>query len=74
MLMRQKVKNKLYDRLHKGTVMVCMGVTLIGFSYIGYFAYTYYTKIKPELVAKHLKAIEEGTSTGNTDLAKTITT
>lgn len=70
MLMKQKVKNKLYDRLHHGTVYICMGVSVLGLGYLGYFGYKYYTEIKPELKLKQLKLIEEGVQNKD-DTAKT---
>lgn len=70
MLLKQRVKNKLYDRLHHGTVKICMGVTVIGLIYIANFGYQYYTQVKPERKLQQLKVIEEGAQ--NTDTAKAI--
>lgn len=76
MLMKEKVKNKFYDRLHHGTVKVCMAVTAIGTVFLVYSGYLYYTQIKPQRQLEQLKKIQQGTVAPNTstDTAKTITT
>ena len=41
------IPSKWFDRVHKGFVMTCVGLTLYGFSIIGSRAYHYYFVEKP---------------------------
>lgn len=71
MLMKPRAKNKLYDILHQSVVTVCIGITVIGFGYLSYRGYKYFTEIKPILKAEQLRKIKESE---DDDPAKVITT
>lgn len=71
MLLKPRVKNKLYDFLHHGVVYVCMSVTVVGTGYLGYLGYKYITDVRPKLKAEQLKAIKQEE---NVDAAKSIST
>lgn len=73
MLLKPRVKNKLYDVLHQSVVSICMGVTVIGFGYISYRGYKYFTEIKPNLKAEQLRRIKEGNNDDG-DTAEVIVT
>lgn len=60
MLFKRQVRNKIFDRLHRGTVMVCMGVTVISTLNLCYFGYQYFVQIKPQKKLEQLKFIQEG--------------
>lgn len=44
----KRTYNKVLDKLHRGFVMTCMGVTLYGFTAFGIQMFHYFTKIKPQ--------------------------
>ncbi|KYN30875.1 hypothetical protein ALC56_14687 [Trachymyrmex septentrionalis] len=44
---KKRKKERLFDRLHKGVVSVCMGVTVIGTLMIGYKVYEYFRYVRP---------------------------
>lgn len=69
--MKARARNKLYDFLHKSVVTVCMGVTVLGFGYLSYRGYKYFTEVKPKLKAEQLRRIKESE---DEDTAKVITT
>ncbi|XP_073828055.1 uncharacterized protein [Musca autumnalis] len=50
----------LLDKLHRGAVYACIGVTLYGTFLLGMRGYRYYTVVKPE---RERKLLEEGAST-----------
>lgn len=49
----------LLDKLHRGAVYTCLGVTLYGTFLLGIRAYRYYTVVKPEREKNELKMITE---------------
>lgn len=71
MLIKPRSKNQLYDILHKSVVSVCMGITVIGFGYLSYRGYKYFTEVKPTLKAEQLRKIKESE---DDDIAEVITT
>lgn len=71
MLFKPRARNQIYDVLHKGVVSICMGITVVGFGYISYRGYKYFTEIKPNLKAEQLRRIKESE---DGDTAKVITT
>lgn len=71
MLIKSRVRNKLFDRLHHTAVTICIGVTLLTTIGIGYYGYVYFTQIKPQRKLEQLKIIQEGAH--DKDTAKTIT-
>ncbi|KAM7346507.1 uncharacterized protein ACRADG_006411 [Cochliomyia hominivorax] len=52
--------NTLLDKLHRGAVYTCLGVTLYGTFLLAMRAYRYYTVIKPEREKAELQMITEG--------------
>lgn len=52
--------NKLLDKLHRGAVYACIGVTLYGTYVLGARFYHYYTVIRPEKQQAELKLLDEG--------------
>lgn len=52
--------NNILDKLHRGAVYACVGVTLYGTFLLGMRAYRYYTVVKPEREKADLKMITEG--------------
>lgn len=70
MLMKPRVRNKLFDFLHQSTVTVCIGVTVLSSLGLCYYGYAYYTQIKPQRKLEQLKLLKEGAH--DTDAAKTI--
>lgn len=53
--------NALLDRLHRGAVLTCLGVTVVGTLFLGTKLYYYYTVIKPERQKTEFKQlISEG--------------
>ncbi|KAL6266526.1 hypothetical protein P5V15_003373 [Pogonomyrmex californicus] len=44
---RKRRKEMLYDKLHRGFVKVCMGVTLVSGLFLGYKVYEYFRYIQP---------------------------
>ncbi|XP_053696406.1 uncharacterized protein LOC128743769 [Sabethes cyaneus] len=62
--MRKQSKNQLLDRLHRGVVYTCIGVTLWGSWVLGTRLYHYYTVVKPARRAEELRMLEAGASTG----------
>ena len=50
----------LLDKLHRGAVITCIGVTICGFVYGGYRWYNYFAVIRPaRLAAKAASLAEE---------------
>ncbi|XP_018800704.1 PREDICTED: uncharacterized protein LOC108976215 [Bactrocera latifrons] len=66
---RVRVSNIL-DKLHRGVVYTCIGVTLYGTFLLGLRVHRYLTVVRPQRQAEQLKMIEEE----GIDKAKTITT
>ncbi|XP_065168804.1 uncharacterized protein [Atheta coriaria] len=70
--------NILLDRLHKGVVLTCIGITLYGVGHLGLRWYRYFTVLRPEAKQRELldqqKLLTEGSSNIDllTDSAKTI--
>ncbi|XP_004523597.1 uncharacterized protein LOC101458445 [Ceratitis capitata] len=62
--------NNLLDKLHRGVVYTCIGVTLYGTFLLGMRVHRYLTVVRPQKQAEQLKMIENE----DLDKAKTITT
>ncbi|XP_077255110.1 uncharacterized protein LOC143893494 [Temnothorax americanus] len=56
---RRRRKERLYDKMHRGTVKVCMGVTVIAGLLIGYKAYEYFRYIRPLQLAQSKLTTDE---------------
>uniref|UniRef100_U5EQH1 Putative conserved plasma membrane protein n=1 Tax=Corethrella appendiculata TaxID=1370023 RepID=U5EQH1_9DIPT len=71
--MKKAAKNLLYDRLHRGVVYTCMGLTVVGCYLLSCRVYRYFTVIKPMKQEAELKMIQEG-SYSKLDTASTLKT
>lgn len=56
--MKKVPSAKILDKLHRGVVITCIGLTLYGTALIGHRAYRYLTVIKPERADRELKMLE----------------
>uniref|UniRef100_A0A1B0CV88 Cytochrome oxidase c assembly n=1 Tax=Lutzomyia longipalpis TaxID=7200 RepID=A0A1B0CV88_LUTLO len=52
-------KDLLFDKLHRGVVWTCMGLTLYGTYLLGARVYRYFTVIKPARQQRELEMIQE---------------
>lgn len=52
--------NAILDRLHRGVVWTCIGLTLYGTYLLGARGYRYVTVVRPARQKEELKMIEEG--------------
>lgn len=60
----------LLDRLHRGVVYTCIGITLYGTFLLGMRGYRYYTVVRPE---RQKALLEEGAVPAeNQDIAKEL--
>nr|CAI5838234.1 unnamed protein product [Callosobruchus analis] len=75
---KHRVKNMVFDKLHKGFVCVCMAVTVYGMTVLGYRGYKYLTQSKPIIEQKKLlekqELLAEGASEQLSDLTSTLRT
>ncbi|XP_058446477.1 uncharacterized protein LOC131427370 [Malaya genurostris] len=62
--MKRQAKNRLMDRMHRGVVYTCMGLTLWGTYKLGMGLYRHFTVIKPAYKAEELRMLEAGAGTG----------
>ncbi|XP_055642664.1 uncharacterized protein LOC129779289 [Toxorhynchites rutilus septentrionalis] len=62
--MKRKAKDLLFDRLHRGVVYTCMGLTLWGSYMLGMRFYRYFTVIRPARQEEERKMIEAGAGPG----------
>lgn len=49
---------RFLDKIHKGVVVVCIGLTLYGTGLIGHRVYRYFTVIRPQRESAELKMLE----------------
>ncbi|EZA51224.1 hypothetical protein X777_09901 [Ooceraea biroi] len=56
---KRRRKERLYDKLHRGFVKTCIGVTLAASCMIGYKVYEYFRYIRPLQSAQAKLAQEE---------------
>ena len=59
-VMRKVPKAMFIDKLHRGAVSLCIGVTVIGTALFGVRIYRYFSVIKPMRQEQELKMIQEG--------------
>ncbi|XP_013108102.1 uncharacterized protein LOC106087563 [Stomoxys calcitrans] len=64
--------SSLLDKLHRGAVYTCLGITLYGTFLLGMRGWRYYTVVRPERQQADLKMLEEGAPTQNNDTAKEL--
>lgn len=64
------------DRLHKGVVVACIGVTVLGTVYLGLAGYDYFMVFKPQTKQRQLlekqTLLAEGSSDNLKDVAPTL--
>lgn len=65
--MKKYSRNLLFDKLHRGTVLVCIGLTLYGSALLGEHFYKYYKYVKPQIEATKKAAELELLSEGSSD-------
>lgn len=74
--MRKFGRNYVFDSLHKGGVVACIGLTLYGTALLGRFGYNYFMNVKPELKAKqeliNVELLKEGASDTIIDKAQNM--
>jgi Cytochrome oxidase c assembly len=56
--MKKIPTSKILDKLHRGVVYTCIGLTLYGTALIGNRVYRYFSVVKPERAALELKMLE----------------
>lgn len=66
-IMKKYARNVLYDKLHRGTVLVCIGLTLYGSVLLGDHFYKYFRYVKPQIEAAKQAAERELLSEGSSD-------
>uniref|UniRef100_A0A1Q3FIC4 Putative cytochrome oxidase c assembly n=2 Tax=Culex tarsalis TaxID=7177 RepID=A0A1Q3FIC4_CULTA len=62
--MKKQAKNLILDRMHRGVVYTCMGLTIWGSYMLGMRFYRYFTVIKPARQAEELRMLEAGAGPG----------
>ncbi|EAT39695.1 AAEL008553-PA [Aedes aegypti] len=75
--MKKQAKNLLMDKLHRGVVYTCIGLTLYGSYMLGQRFYRYFTVIKPARLAEEQRMLEAGAGPGplvSADSAPTLKT
>lgn len=65
--MKKYARNLLYDRLHKGAVLCCVGLTLYGSIILGDHVYKYFKYVKPRIQAAKASAEQELLAEGSSD-------
>lgn len=65
--MRKYAKNLLYDKLHRGAVLVCVGLTLYGSVILGDHVYKYFRYVRPRIQASKAAAEQELLSEGSSE-------
>uniref|UniRef100_A0A1B0DK92 Uncharacterized protein n=1 Tax=Phlebotomus papatasi TaxID=29031 RepID=A0A1B0DK92_PHLPP len=63
-------REKLYDKLHRGVVWTCMGLTVYGTYLLGVRVYRYFTVIKPARQQRELEMIQENATASTAMLDK----
>ena len=56
--MKKIPTSRILDKLHRGVVITCMGLTLYGTALIGHRVYRYFTVVKPQREIAELKMLE----------------
>ncbi|KAL1396279.1 hypothetical protein pipiens_010635 [Culex pipiens pipiens] len=62
--MKKQAKNLILDRMHRGVVYTCMGLTLWGSYMLGMRFYRYFTVIKPARQEEELRMLQAGAGPG----------
>lgn len=58
--MKRPIQSQLVDRMHRGFVYTCMGLTAYGGYLLGLRVYRYFTVIKPETHAYQQQLLKHG--------------
>lgn len=70
-MLRKKVRSSfVLDKLHKGFVCACVGVTIYGTYLLGWRFYRYFTVVKPDKEQKELLAKQSLLTEGSSDVLK----
>lgn len=56
--MKKVPTSSILDKLHRGVVITCIGLTLYGTALIGHRVYRYFTVVKPQREISDLKMLE----------------
>ncbi|XP_055611077.1 uncharacterized protein LOC129757795 [Uranotaenia lowii] len=62
--MKKQPKGIMLDRLHRGVVYTCMGLTLWGTYMLGQRVFRYFTVVRPALKDQENKMLEAGAGPG----------
>lgn len=65
--MKKQARNLLYDKLHRGGVLVCIGLTLYGSVLLGDHFYKYFMYVRPRIQASKEAAERELLAEGSAD-------
>lgn len=65
--MKKYARNVLYDKLHRGGVLVCIGLTLYGSVLLGDHFYKYFKYVKPQIEAAKQAAEKELLAEGSSE-------
>lgn len=71
-MLKKARASAILDKLHKGFVCTCVGVTLYGTYMLGWRFYRYFTVIRPENQQKELKMKQSLLAEGSSDNLKDI--
>jgi Cytochrome oxidase c assembly len=71
--MRRAAKNQMLDRMHRGVVYTCLGLTAYGSYLLGMRVYRYFTVIRPQRQEEELRMIQAG-AVSDLDKAPTLKT
>ncbi|XP_053608095.1 uncharacterized protein LOC128673941 [Plodia interpunctella] len=65
--MRKHARNHLYDKLHRGGVIVCIGLTIYGSILLGDHFYKYFKYVRPQIQEAKAATEQELLSEGSSD-------
>lgn len=65
--MKKYARTMLYDKLHKGVVLCCVGLTLYGTVILGDHVYRYFRYVRPQTQAAKAAAEQELLAEGSSD-------
>ncbi|CAG9786208.1 unnamed protein product [Diatraea saccharalis] len=65
--MKKYARNYLYDKLHRGGVLICIGLTLYGSVLLGDHFYKYFKYVRPQIEASKAAAEQELLAEGSSD-------
>ncbi|KAJ0177165.1 hypothetical protein K1T71_007174 [Dendrolimus kikuchii] len=65
--MKKYARSHLYDKLHRGSVLVCIGLTLYGSVLLADHFYKYFKYVRPQIEATKAAAEKELLAEGSFD-------